>query len=78
MCHRVDFKFKSDKIEALMAIVIPPDGVPIKIGTCYNHPKNHVAQQVLKEFGSLLFNGKKVPGIFVGDLNSPHMAFGSR
>ena len=34
VCHRVDFVFKSDTHEGLMAVVIPPGGKPIKVGTC--------------------------------------------
>ena len=78
VCHRVDFSFKSDTNESLMAVIIAPGGKPIKVGTCYNKPGKYFPSQLLKEFTELTFNGKKVPGIFAGDLNCPHQAFGSR
>ena len=68
VCHRVDFHFKSDPHEALMAVII----------ACYNKPGKYFPNQLLREFTELTFNGKKLPGIFAGDLNCPHQAFGSR
>ena len=77
-CKRVDFKHSSDKAESLMAIIIPTGGKPLKVATCYNKPKQHFPGQLLTEFTDLKFNGSDIPGIFAGDLNSSHTAFGSR
>ena len=77
-CKRIDFKHKSDKVESLMAVIIPLGGKPLKVATSYNKPKHHFPSQFLEEFAQLKYNGKELPGVFAGDLNSSHTAFGSR
>ena len=77
-CVIHEFKLKRDHFEALALILIPPNSKPIKIATCYNRPGHHLPEELLKEFNNLKFNGADVPGLFVGDFNSSHVAFGSR
>ena len=77
-CLEYAFKTNEDHFEALAAILIPPESKPIKLATCYNHPRNHVSEQLFEEFENIRLNGEELPGLFVGDFNSPHEAFGSR
>ena len=77
-CLRVNLNFKNASSESLAAIIIPPNSKPFKVATTYNRPGNHFPRELLKEFINITFNGKKVPGLYVGDFNSPHVAFGSR
>ncbi len=77
-CLEYEFKTKEDHFEALAAIIFPPDSKPLKLATCYNHPRHRVPEQLFEEFEKIHLNGVDLPGLFVGDFNSPHEAFGSR
>ena len=74
----VEFKSSHDHLEALALILLPPNSKPIKVATCYNRPGNHLPESLLQEFNDIRLNGINLPGLFVGDFNSPHLAFGSR
>ena len=51
---------------------------PLKIATSYVHPGNHLPQELLLKYKSIKFNNKNIRGLYAGDFNSPHLAFGSR
>lgn len=51
---------------------------PLKIATTYVHPGNHLPQELLLKYRSIKFNGKNIKGLYAGDFNAPHLAFGSR
>ena len=77
-CVTHEFKIVKDHFEALALILIPPNCTPIKLATCYNRPGYHLPEELLKEFNEIKFNKSNISGLFVGDFNSPHAAFGSR
>ena len=59
-------------------VIVPPNSKPMKIATCYNRPGNLFPIELLQEFNEIKLNGTDLPGIFAGDFNSSHTAFGSR
>ena len=79
-CHRVNITPLSNQCESLSVIVTPAGGSakPFKLSTLYNHPGNHISAQFISNLKNYLFNGKSLPLLVVGDLNSPHQSFGSR
>ena len=79
-CVNVDLKTSGDNFEALAVVLLPPgsNSRPLKLMVVYNHPGNYLPLELIKEFKAVTYNGILVPGFLVGDLNSPHAAFGSR
>ena len=77
-CIEQSLKLEKDHFEAIAAVLLPPNSVPIKIATCYNRPGNHFPPSLLNEFNDIKLNGVEIPGLFMGDFNSPHVTFGSR
>ena len=66
--------------EAVAAVILPDaeEAHPFKIMCTYNHPGNYLPLELLTEFKNITFNGTQLAGFFMGDLNCPHAAFGSR
>ena len=79
-CTQQNVTTKSDNLEAISAILVPPDQniPPLKIMCIYNHPGHYLPHSIISEFKNTTFNGKSVKGFLLGDLNCPHAAFGSR
>lgn len=77
-CIEHKFQIDKDHFEAVAAVLLPTNSIPLKVATCYNRPGNHVPSALLKEFNKIRFNGSDIPGLFTGDLNCSHISFGSR
>ena len=71
-------KTKGNGFEALFATIIPPGGKAFKLLVTYNHPGNHFAPEIIKEYKEITFDNKPLPGLLVGDFNCPHSTFNSR
>ena len=78
--HKVNIRPAGTQCESLTIIVSPlgENAKPFTLSTVYNHPGNYVAAQFITDLKNTLFNGKRLPLLIVGDLNSPHQSFGSR
>jgi hypothetical protein len=76
-CHE-PLTFENDPFEGLALIVFPPDCLPIKVATLYNHPGTKVPRTFFQKFKAMRYNGNKLKGITIGDLNAPNQLFGSR
>ena len=79
-CHKVNLNPVGAGCEALMIILTPAgeNAKTFKLCTMYNHPGHHISPKFITHLKAYQFNGKSLPMLLVGDLNSPHHAFGSR
>ena len=78
-CLKINIRPTGDQCETLSVIVTPTGRIkPFKLSTIYNHPGSHISSQFITNLRNHLSNGESLPMLFVGDLNSPHRAFGSR
>ena len=79
-CQEVNLSYRSEALEYIAAIIFPPDRncQPLKIMSVYNHPDNYFPAELLSEFKNINLNGNVIPGLIAGDINCPHVAFGSK